>query len=159
MISIFDRDYNGVVSRGNVIVVFSGNNCPYCRVLEQAISRFEGKYPNVVFAKYNTDANGVMSSKFGIRGIPHTLFYKNGQIVHTVAGYSPTFENEVIKFYRQATNAFSCHQNIDVVDGVFSAICAYIALLVGNVMLWYGFISLCVVLAIADTIGWLLNEK
>ena len=48
-----------------------------------------------VVAKVNVDENPNLAQKFGIRGIPTLVFFKDGELKKTLVGVQP--KNEIVK--------------------------------------------------------------
>lgn len=101
MIELNDQNYNNVVSNGNVVVIFSGQNCHYCKILERDIqaAQLESRYRHVVFARYMVSMNSQISRQFNIAGVPQIYLYRNGQPIRTMQGYNSNLENDIIQFY------------------------------------------------------------
>jgi thioredoxin-like negative regulator of GroEL len=60
-------------------------------VLDELARQYAGK---VKFAEINVDSNPSTASKYGIRGVPALLFYKNGKLLDQVPGAIPKAEIE-----------------------------------------------------------------
>ena len=52
-------------------------------IIEELASEYAGK---VSFGKLNVDENRVVPSRFGVRGIPTIIIFKDGQAVDTLVG-------------------------------------------------------------------------
>lgn len=67
--------------------------CGPCRALAPVIDEVanENKGKINVF-KLNVDENPDTAAKYGIRGIPTVLFFKNGQVAHQSVGVVPKAE-------------------------------------------------------------------
>lgn len=64
--------------------------CGPCRAFAPTFEEFSDKYAGkVVFAKLNSDQNQQSAGRFGIRGIPTVLIFKNGVEVTRQAGAIP----------------------------------------------------------------------
>ena len=69
------------------LVDFWAEWCQPCKVLaptiEELANEFEGK---VVVGKLNVDDNPATATKYGIRGIPTLLIFKNGEVAQQMVG-------------------------------------------------------------------------
>ena len=74
----------------NVLVDFWAEWCGPCKmiapVLEEISDELAGK---VVIAKLNIDDHPDAPSKYGVRGIPTMILFKNGEIADTKVGAAP----------------------------------------------------------------------
>ena len=70
-----------------VLVDYWAEWCGPCRsmapVLDELATQYEGK---VQIAKMNVDENREVPAKFGIRGIPTLMMFKDGQLAQTQVG-------------------------------------------------------------------------
>ena len=88
-ITVTDDDFDGVVGGSDVPVVvdFWAEWCGPCKQmsphLEAVAQEMEGK---VKVAKINVDENPMTGSKYGVRGMPTLMIFKDGKVAATHLG-------------------------------------------------------------------------
>lgn len=87
--NVTNENWNQEVDQADKLVVvdFWAEWCGPCKalapVLDELASEVSGK-ANIV--KVNVDQASDLAAKFGIRGIPTLLFFKNGEVKNTLVG-------------------------------------------------------------------------
>lgn len=87
-INVSDQSIERAISEAHVLLVdFWAPWCGPCRALSPVVSEIAEEYDGkVVVAKYNADEYEEAAAKYGIRGIPALLYFKDGQLVNRSAG-------------------------------------------------------------------------
>ncbi len=81
----FDADV--LKSDKPVLVDFWAEWCGPCKMIAPILDEVSGSYAGKLqVAKVNVDENRDIPAKFGIRGIPTLILFKNGQIAATKVG-------------------------------------------------------------------------
>ena len=80
-------DADVLASPEPVLVDFWAEWCGPCRRLAPTVDALASDYDRrVTVAKMNVDENPEVPGKFGIRGIPTLLLFKNGEVAATKVG-------------------------------------------------------------------------
>ena len=96
-----DQTFNKDISTNDVPVVvdFGAEWCGPCKVLDPILEEIavENK-DKVKIYKMNIDENPMTPQKYGIRGIPKIMIFKNGELIDTKVGSLPktALENWIV---------------------------------------------------------------
>jgi thioredoxin 1 len=86
---ISDTTFESVVieSKGTVLVDFWAEWCGPCKMIAPVLDEAAGTYQGrLQITKMNVDENRDIPAKFGIRGIPTLMLFKDGQLAATKVG-------------------------------------------------------------------------
>jgi thioredoxin 1 len=84
----FDQDV--INASGPVLVDFWAEWCGPCRMIAPALEEISNELgEKVTVAKLNIDDNPDAPTKYGVRGIPTMILFKNGQPAATKVGAAP----------------------------------------------------------------------
>lgn len=83
-----DEFETSVIKNGKpVLVDFWAEWCQPCKMLAPTVEEIAREYEDKVFvSKLNVDDNPNTATKYGIRGIPTLLFFKDGKVVQQLVG-------------------------------------------------------------------------
>ena len=82
-----------VQSKKPVLVDFWADWCQPCHMMAPTVQRLAEEYGDrILVAKLDTDANPKTTQKYGIRGIPALMLFKNGRVAQKIVGVKPKEE-------------------------------------------------------------------
>jgi thioredoxin 1 len=84
----FDQEV--LQSEQPVLVDFWAVWCGPCKAIAPTVDALAAKYAGQLkVTKVNVDQNGATPSRYGIRGIPALLLFKDGKVADQIVGYVP----------------------------------------------------------------------
>jgi thioredoxin len=89
---VSDQDFEQRVLNSTlpVIVDFTADWCPPCRILAPLFARLSDTYKEKLrFAKMDTDENVLVPARLGIQGVPTLVLFVGGKPVGRVVGPHP----------------------------------------------------------------------
>ncbi len=95
VIHLDDDDFETWViqSEKPVLVDFWADWCQPCHMMAPAVEALAEEYGDRIrVGKLDVDANPMATHKYGIRGIPALLLFKDGQLVQQIVGVKPKEE-------------------------------------------------------------------
>ena len=84
------NDY--LLENGVTLLDFYADWCGPCKMLIPVIDDLSNEFTDnkeVKITKINVDLESDLANKYGIRGIPALLFFKNGELVDRLSGVQP----------------------------------------------------------------------
>lgn len=86
----FETQVIGESSKQPVLVDFWATWCGPCKALAPKLEELAGEYSGKVkIVKMDVDQNRLSPAKFGIRGIPTLILFKDGKMFDQVVGNQP----------------------------------------------------------------------
>ncbi len=92
VVEISDAEFESSIIQSDkpALVDFWAEWCQPCKMLAPTVEEIAGEYiDKVKVAKVNVDDNPAIATKFGIRGIPTLLLFKEGKVVQQMVGVKP----------------------------------------------------------------------
>ena len=89
VVTLTDANFREEVDHftGLVMVDFGAPWCPPCRMMAPAIEQLATEYEGAVkTATLDTDDNPETVARFGVRGLPTFLFFRDGKLVDSMVG-------------------------------------------------------------------------
>ena len=72
------------------VLKFSASWCGPCKMLAPVIDGIKSKYPSVSFTDYDVDQAMDTAASYGVRGVPHVIIKKDGEVVERITGMNPS---------------------------------------------------------------------
>ena len=92
VVEVSDAEFESSIIQSDkpALVDFWAEWCQPCKMLAPTVEEIAGEYVDKVrVAKVNVDDNPATATKFGIRGIPTLLLFKEGKVVQQMVGVKP----------------------------------------------------------------------
>ncbi len=92
VVHLDDDDFETLViqSKKPALVDFWADWCQPCHMMAPTVEALAEEYGDrLLVAKLDVDANPMTTHKYGIRGIPALLLFKDGQLVQQIVGVQP----------------------------------------------------------------------
>jgi thioredoxin 1 len=89
VIAVTDSGFSTQVlgAAGPVLVKFEADWCGPCQAMKPVMAELANEYgEKLTIATLDTDQNIQTPSKFGVRGLPTVMLFKNGQVVGQKTG-------------------------------------------------------------------------
>ena len=99
-IELTKDNFNATIENNDVVIVdFWAPWCGPCRMFAPTFEAVSEQYPDVVFAKLNTEDQQELAASFNIRSIPTLMVFREQIIIFSQAGMLPKtgFEQVVRK--------------------------------------------------------------
>ena len=68
------------------LVLFSRESCHVCKGLKVLLGDLEQEYPDLPFYTVDVEQERELFARFGLKGVPQTLFFRDGEQVARISG-------------------------------------------------------------------------
>ena len=90
VLELTNENFNATIESGKTIIIdFWAPWCGPCRAFAPTFEAVAEEFPDVVFAKINTEAEPELGSAFNVRSIPTLMVFREQVILFTQAGMMP----------------------------------------------------------------------
>jgi thioredoxin 1 len=73
-----------------VLVDFTADWCPPCKMLSPIVDEIAGQYEGKMrVVTVDADANPEVIQQYAVLGLPTLILFKNGQVVERITGFKP----------------------------------------------------------------------
>jgi thioredoxin 1 len=87
VLEVTDSSIKEVLNTDKIVLIdFYAEWCGPCRMYGPILEEFSDANADIIVGKVNVDENNEISAFYGIRSIPTTLVFKNGEVVNKVSG-------------------------------------------------------------------------
>jgi thioredoxin 1 len=112
-IELNQENFEQVVGGKNMVIVdYWAPWCGPCVSFAPTYEKMSDKYPDIVFAKVNTEVEQELASYFQIRSIPTLMVFREKVIVYSEAGALPASGLEQLIEHARKLNMEEVHQQI-----------------------------------------------
>lgn len=91
-IAVSDADFEAKVLKGegDILVDFWATWCGPCKMIAPALEEIADEMAGkITIAKVDIDENPMTPGKYGVRGVPTLMLFRNGEVVGSLVGARP----------------------------------------------------------------------
>lgn len=114
-IELTKDNFNATIENNDVVIVdFWAPWCGPCRMFAPTFEAVSEQYPNVIFAKLNTEDQQELAAAFNIRSIPTLMVFREKVIIFSQAGMLPKAGLEQVVQKSLEVDMVKVHQEVAV---------------------------------------------
>jgi thioredoxin 1 len=89
-VNVKSAEFDALITKGGIVLVdFWAEWCGPCRAFGPVYEKLSEKYPEITFAKIDTEAEREIAGAAGITSIPTLMAFKDGILLYREAGALP----------------------------------------------------------------------
>ncbi len=92
--------FDELISKGNVIMLFSAPWCGYCRRIRPIVEKISEEI-SVPIYDINCDEDQELAARYEVDTIPNLIFFRGGKPVDSIIGYGNVGYPELMEFIKK----------------------------------------------------------
>jgi thioredoxin 1 len=89
-VNVMSAEFEGLIEKGGIMIVdFWAEWCGPCRMFGPVYEKVSEEFPEITFAKIDTEAEREIAAAAGITSIPTLMAFRDGVLLYREAGALP----------------------------------------------------------------------